>query len=114
MYIKRNFNVLLIYFFTRRIMLFSILAGLLAVVLYQCIGWKWVAIPWAPVSLIGMAVAFYVGFKNNHAYDSCREARAVWGAITNVNHAFATSVRVFVTDDLFRVSFIYKQKNACA
>jgi len=26
-------------------------------------------IPWLPVSVIGTVVAFYVGFKNNQAYD---------------------------------------------
>jgi len=26
-------------------------------------------IPWLPVSVIATAVAFYVGFKNNQAYD---------------------------------------------
>jgi hypothetical protein len=45
MYIKRNFNFILIYFFTWRIMLSGIAGGLVAVVLYECIGWKWVAIP---------------------------------------------------------------------
>lgn len=58
MYIKRNFNFFFIYFFTWRIMLFSILAGLLADVLYQCISWKWAAISWGPVSLIGIADDF--------------------------------------------------------
>ena len=28
-----------------------------------------VSIPWLPVSVIGTAVAFYVGFKNNQSYD---------------------------------------------
>ena len=27
------------------------------------------SIPWLPISIIGTAVAFYVGFKNNQAYD---------------------------------------------
>jgi ion channel-forming bestrophin family protein len=26
-------------------------------------------VPWLPVSIIGTAVAFYVGFKNNSSYD---------------------------------------------
>ena len=33
-----------------------------------------VELPWLPVSIIGTAVAFYVGFKNNSAYDRMWEA----------------------------------------
>ena len=33
---------------------------------------------WLPVSVIGTAVAFYVGFKNNQAYDRMWEARKIW------------------------------------
>ena len=28
---------------------------------------EWVMLPWQPISLIGIAVAFYLGFKNNLA-----------------------------------------------
>ena len=28
-------------------------------------GWRWMALPWQPVGLIGVALAFYLGFKNN-------------------------------------------------
>ena len=40
-------------------------------------------IPWIPVSVIGTAVAFFVGFKNNQAYDRMWEARKIWGGIVN-------------------------------
>jgi len=32
-------------------------------------------IPWLPLSVISTAVAFYIGFKNNQAYDRLWEAR---------------------------------------
>lgn len=99
MYIKRHLNIVLIYFFTWRLMLLSLITGTVAVFIYQFIGWKWVAIPWLPVSLIGTAVAFYVGFKNNQAYDRSWEARKVWGGITNLSRAFGSSARAFVTDE---------------
>src|SRR5690349_17316343 len=109
MYIKRSFNLTLIYFFTWRIMLFSLLTGTVAVVAYQCLGWKWAAIPWLPISLIGTAVAFYVGFKNNQAYDRSWEARIIWGGITNLSRAFAASTRAFITDE-FSKNPISKEK----
>ncbi|HVH41240.1 MAG TPA: bestrophin family ion channel [Labilithrix sp.] len=42
-----------------------------------------------PISILGTAVAFYVGFKNNQAYDRFWEARTAWGAIVNTSRAFA-------------------------
>jgi ion channel-forming bestrophin family protein len=40
-------------------------------------------IPFLPVSLIGTAVALYVGFKNTSAYDRHWEARKIWGSVIN-------------------------------
>src|SRR5215216_4726076 len=99
MYIKRHMSLILIYFFTWRIMLFSLITGIIAVLVYQHLGWKWVAIPWLPVSLIGTAVAFYVGFKNNQAYDRSWEARKVWGGITNLSRSLGACARAFITDE---------------
>lgn len=53
-------------------------------------------IPWLPISVIGTAVAFYVGFKNNSAYDRMWEARKIWGAIINSSRAWGMYVDGFV------------------
>ncbi|MGE0569442.1 MAG: bestrophin family protein [Bacteroidia bacterium] len=53
-------------------------------------------VPWLPVSLIGTAVAFYVGFKNNSAYDRLWEARKIWGAIVNTSRMFGTNTLAYV------------------
>lgn len=54
-------------------------------------------VPWLPVSLIGTAVAFYVGFKNNSAYDRLWEARKIWGAIVNSSRMWGSNVRAYVS-----------------
>ncbi|EDM74864.1 hypothetical protein PPSIR1_20069 [Plesiocystis pacifica SIR-1] len=59
-------------------------------------GWSWVALPWQPVGLIGVALAFYLGFKNNSAYDRLWEARKIWGGIVNASRSFAVMARDFV------------------
>lgn len=105
MYIKRFFSPFLIYFFTWRILLFSLVTGTAVVLMYQLLGWRRIAIPWLPVSLIGTAVAFYVGFKNNSSYDRQWEARKIWGGIVNLSRAFAASVRAFVTADFADAGF---------
>lgn len=55
-------------------------------------------LPWLPISVIGTAVAFYIGFKNNQAYDRMWEARKIWGAIVNSSRAWGSYVDGFVTD----------------
>ncbi|MCB0706992.1 MAG: hypothetical protein KDC34_16870 [Saprospiraceae bacterium] len=61
-------------------------------------GYLEITIPWLPVSVIGTAVAFYVGFKNNQAYDRMWEARKIWGAIVNSSRAWGMYVDGFITD----------------
>lgn len=61
--------------------------------------WKWFALPWQPVGLIGVALAFYLGFKNNSAYDRVWEARKIWGGMVNASRSFAVMARDFVHSD---------------
>jgi putative membrane protein len=55
-------------------------------------------IPWLPVSVIGTAVAFYVGFKNNQSYDRMWEARKIWGGIVNSSRTWGIQVNGYVND----------------
>jgi len=57
------------------------------------------ALPWGPLGVIGIAVAFYLGFKNNSAYDRTWEARKIWGSIVNNSRSFGASVISFVQGD---------------
>ncbi len=54
------------------------------------------ALPWQPLSVIGIAVAFYLGFKNNSSYDRTWEARKIWGGIVNSSRTFGAAVVTFV------------------
>ncbi|MEM7455306.1 MAG: bestrophin family ion channel [Planctomycetota bacterium] len=70
-----------------------------AVAVYEFSGYGWLmSIPWLPLSLVGTAVAFYVGFKNNSAYDRMWEARKIWGAIVNSSRAWGAAVRGYVSN----------------
>jgi putative membrane protein len=57
-----------------------------------------ISIPWLPVSVIGTAVAFYVGFKNNQAYDRMWEARKIWGGIVNDSRTWGMMVDGYITN----------------
>lgn len=74
---------------------------LVVAVLYKVVGLRWISIPWLPVSLVGTAVAFYVGFKNNQSYDRVWEARKIWGAIVNSSRSWGIMVNSFVRNSEF-------------
>lgn len=69
--------------------------GVAALYRFELIGFS---IPWLPISVIGTAVAFYVGFKNNQSYDRMWEARKIWGGIVNDSRAWGMFVDNFVTN----------------
>lgn len=64
----------------------------IAVALLYRYGVLSLSMPWIPVSILGTAVAFYVGFKNNQSYDRMWEARKIWGGITNDSRSWAVAV----------------------
>jgi len=56
------------------------------------------SLPWVAVSIIGTAVAFYVGFKNNQAYDRMWEARKIWGGIVNDSRTWGMMVDGYISN----------------
>ncbi|MCF0050716.1 hypothetical protein LXM25_11650 [Dyadobacter sp. LJ53] len=53
-------------------------------------------ISFVPIGLIGTAVAFYVGFKNNSSYERLWEARRIWGAIVNASRTWGTLSATYI------------------
>ncbi|MBK8053606.1 MAG: hypothetical protein IPK35_10140 [Saprospiraceae bacterium] len=67
-----------------------------------------IAIPFLPVASVGTAVAFYVGFKNNQAYDRLWEARRLWGGITNTSRILAASFISLINDKTLQKDFLMR------
>ena len=63
MYVQKNYGLKGVLQFTGGHMIWLITWSAAVTVLYELTGSAWVTIPWLPVSLIGIAVAFYIGFK---------------------------------------------------
>lgn len=98
MYVKKNFSVAEIVRFSGRHLIWLILWMTAAVCFYEFFHFDWLKFSWLPISLIGTAVAFYVGFKNNQAYDRLWEARKIWGGIVNSSRAWGSSVKSYITN----------------
>lgn len=50
-------------------------------------------------TVLGTAIAFFVGFNNNQSYDRWWEARKIWGALVNDSRSWARSVITYLPAD---------------
>ncbi len=100
MLVKKNFSARSILLFSGAHLVWLSLWAFFVAFLYKFSQLKNISIPWLPFSLIGTAVAFYVGFKNNNAYGRLWEARKIWGAIVNDSRSWAAGVVGFINNNL--------------
>lgn len=98
MYIKRNYGFWMTFNWSKWPFIFGALYGLGVCMLSYFFNYTF-PIPWAPIGVIGIAVAFYLGFKNNSSYDRTWEARKIWGSIVNNSRAFGAAIMAFVKGD---------------
>jgi len=99
MYIKRNISFNVVWKFAWKNLLLFIIYGSAVTFLYHYldhIGIK-ASIPFSPINTIGIAVAFYLGFKNNQSYDRFWEGRKIWGGIVNYSRTWGNQVLSYFT-----------------
>ena len=98
MHVGKKFSLGEALLWTRRDIYKFLVLATIPVILYDQLHWKWLSLPWLPIALIGTAVAFLVGFKNNATYDRLWEARKIWGAIVNSSRTWGIMTMDFVTN----------------
>lgn len=60
--------------------------------------WK-ITLTTVPFSLIGLALAIFLGFRNNAAYDRYWEARKLWGELAQRSRSFTRQVQTLLHFD---------------
>ncbi|GJM36148.1 MAG: hypothetical protein DHS20C18_51490 [Saprospiraceae bacterium] len=99
MHAGKRFTTFQALMWTRNDILVFLIIGTLPVILYDLLDLKWLSIPWLPIALVGTAVAFITGFKNNASYDRLWEGRKIWGAIVNTSRSWGMMVLDYVNND---------------
>lgn len=84
---------------TRREIYVLLALGTVPVCLYQLAHWRWLAIPWTVVALIGTATALVVSFKNTQTYNRTVEAQQIWTAILNSSKAWGLLTRDYLQNE---------------
>lgn len=97
MHAGKNFTLKEVLFWTRKDIYFLLIVALVPTFCYAVLDWKFLSIPWLPIALLGTAVAFMVGFKNNASYERMWEARRCWGAIVNASRSWGIMVRDYTS-----------------
>ena len=89
--------------------------SLLVVMLFELAGWTGLVMPVLPVTLIGIAVSLYLGFKSTSSYNRWWEARQNWGQIIVACRDWAVQVNSLLYDGSrsapleIRKELIYRQ-----
>lgn len=108
MYTGKVFTFNLLWHFARKNLFRTLIISTVAAVLYKVFDFKFVGIPFLPIGTIGTAVAFFIGFKNNQAYDRLWEARKLWGGLTNTSRNFTAQLIALVEDKAVVKELLYR------
>ena len=95
MYIKRNYGFWMTLNWSKKPLILGLVYSGIICLIYVLINGHF-SVPWQPISIIGIAVAFYLGFKNNSSYDRTWEARKIWGSIVNNSRSFSAACISFI------------------
>lgn len=106
MYTRRRYSFKSVLIWTKKELIFFTIFSTIITIAFELLEIRWFQIPFAPVGLVGTAVAFLVGFQNNAAYDRIWEARKIWGGIVNTSRSMILTLK-----DSFYVHNISEAKN---
>lgn len=95
MYTARKIAPRIIWSFAWKSVLFFASYATLLTTLHVVAGWS-LGLPFMPIGLIGSAVAFYVGFKNNSSYERLWEARKIWGGVVNSSRTWGAYITSYI------------------
>jgi ion channel-forming bestrophin family protein len=79
-----------------RVLFILFLWDVIVTLLYFMVPFK---APALPLSLFGTALALFLGFRDNSAYQRWWEGRVLWGAMINASRSLARGIHAFLPDD---------------
>lgn len=120
MIVKRNFDLIKVFWNIRVEMLASIIVAVSVFVLHRFQFFE-INLPFSIAGILGSALAIFVAFRNQSSYGRWWEARTIWGGIinnsrifarqiiANSDNAIATGKATKVQADDFKKEMIYRQ-----
>lgn len=126
MIITHNLSLISILKSTWKMDFYIVLTCVVAHLLHKVLIPNDVEIPGMLATLLGTALAFFIGFSNNQAYDRWWEARRIWGELVNDSRSWARNVTEYTNNEGFpgdindvkkrmvlrHISFVYALKES--
>jgi putative membrane protein len=107
MFITRNLKPGNLFNWLGRYVLILIIFNGIVAIAYGYFDFKF-SLPGLFTSVVGTAVAFFIGFKNNQAYDRMWEARKIWGSIVNDSRTWGMRIVNFAKSPESKKELIYR------
>jgi len=96
MILSRNLSWKHIIYYTRFKLIYFIALSISVYVIHELFDIRSLNIPFNAVATLSTALAIYLGFKNNYAYERWWEARKIWGLIVNYSRSWAREVLTMI------------------
>lgn len=93
---------------TRRTIYVLLALCIIPVLLYELAGWKWLAVPWGAILLVGTTAALSAGFKSVQTYNRMQDAQQVWSSIQGASRIWGTSCRDLTVDADVARGLVYR------
>lgn len=100
MYMRRNIRLKHVVVESWGLLLLVLAWSFAVVFMHEISGFHWLVVPVLPVTLVGIAVSLYVGFKSVSAYNRWWEARQAVGTIVVRSREWLIHVRSFIDIDV--------------
>lgn len=92
MILRKIFNPIAVVRYMRVELLVSTLLSVAVFFLYHNEHLEKVSLPFSVAAILGSALAIFLAFRNNNAYNRWWEARTLWGGIINNSRIFARQI----------------------
>lgn len=92
MILRKIFNPIAVLRYMRVELLVSTLLAVAVFFLYHSKHLEKVSLPFSVAAILGSALAIFLAFRNNNAYNRWWEARTLWGGIINNSRIFARQI----------------------
>jgi putative membrane protein len=96
MILKENFDLTKVARYIWKDMALTAATATGAYAAYHALNWTQIALPFAPVAVLGSALAIFLAFRNNTSYARWAEGAQFWYAITTQSRIFARLIITFV------------------
>jgi ion channel-forming bestrophin family protein len=92
MVLRKIFNPITVARYMRTELIASTVLSIAVFFLYHNQHLQKVSLPFSIAAILGSALAIFVAFRNNNAYNRWWEARTIWGSIINNSRIFARQI----------------------